>query len=612
MSGQANPPTDNPSSQKWRVGFWSLIATQFQGAFSDNVLKWVVSYLILDLGLAQHDRDMLFQVVVPLLFALPFLLFSMAGGYLADHFSKRSVTIGTKIMEISVMFLALAGLATGRLSWDVLAIFLIGTQAALFGPSKYGLLPEVLPERELSWGNGILELGTFVAIITGTMAAGELAERFRGHEGWSGVILIGLAILGFVTSMGITRVAPANPAKTFSWNPAGDLWTEVRYARKDRVLWLALMGNLYFWFLGSLLLINIVLYATDVLHVSDLRTSILMAAVTLGIGIGSVAAGYLSGNKIEYGLVPLGALGMTAIAAVLGTPHLSYVDVAVLLGTLGFFAGFFAVPINALIQHRPDPQRKGAVIAAANLISFIGIGLQPFAQLLMMKFGHPDPSRVFLLTAGLTALATVYIAASLPDSFVRFLLWMATHSLYRIHIWGRESIPERNGAILIGSKMSFEDALLLTASMERNPRFLLNEDLYKGPAVGQLARILRAIPIPQPQDSQEPLNSLREARTALRSGEIVCILNETQFGLIDRLLSSRDDLAEGMQTPKPFIILVKIDKSEERICQWEGGRLHWRFPRRLLSPVNVRFEKLSPTRSSTTQIRQALQELTMN
>src|SRR5438270_1664241 len=407
METTAAEPT--AASRSWRLGFWSLIVTQFQGAFSDNALKWLVSFLLLGMGLEQGKRDLLFVLVVPLLFSVPFLLFSMTGGYLADRFSKRSVTVGLKVMEICVMVIALAGLAATNLSIAAIALFLLSTQAALFGPSKYGLLPELLPEKKLSWGNGILELGTFLAGILGTVAGGLLAEWFHGRQAWSGVFLIVLAGIGLLTSTGISRVPAANPAKKFRFNSAGDLWAQVSEMRKDRVLWLAVLGNVYFWFLASLLLLNIVLYASDTLRVDDTHTSLLLVALSLGIGLGSFAAGYLSGGKIEYGLIPLGAIGITVMCALLSRANLGYGSIAAQLSILGLLAGFFAVPINALIQHRPPPNRKGAFIAAANLLSFVGIALQPVAQYSMIRLGHPNPPRVFLICAGLTLIATIYV-----------------------------------------------------------------------------------------------------------------------------------------------------------------------------------------------------------
>ncbi|MHB8539374.1 MAG: MFS transporter [Candidatus Acidiferrales bacterium] len=417
------PATQNKFFAKWQSGFWALIATQFQGAFSDNFLKWVTIFLVIEMGLPQERRDRLVVLVIPLLFALPFLLFSMAGGYLADRYSKRSVTIATKVMEIAVVIFATAGLLLHSIAAPVAAIFLIGCQAALFGPSKYGLLPELLPEAKLSWGNGILELGTFLAILIGTIAGGLLAQLFHAREFWNGLLLVALAIAGLACSNGISRVPAANPARKFHWNPAAELWDEIVLIRRDRLLWAAVLGNIYFWFLGSLVLINIVLYGADVLRLGDAKTSLLMASTTLGIGLGSVAAGYLSRGKIEFGLISAGTLGITAMAALLGIPHIGYATVAGLLGALGFFAGFFAVPINAIIQYRPEPDRKGIVIAIANLLSFVGIALQPVAQYAMLGIGHPNPSTMFLIIAALTLGATIFLAIMIPDSLRRVVAW---------------------------------------------------------------------------------------------------------------------------------------------------------------------------------------------
>src|SRR5256712_4685262 len=345
----------------WRRGFWSLIATQFQGAFNENGLKNLVIFLILAMPLKSEEKDSK-VLLVGALFSGPFILFSMTGGYLADRFSKRNVTIGTKVFEIAVMLLAILALAQENLHLAMAAVFLASTQAALFGPSKYGLLPEVLPESRLSWGNGILELGTFLAIITGTMAAGFMAEAFEGRQYWSGAILVGLAAVGLAASLTIRRTPPADPARRFRLNPISELLSEWKYVREDRVLYLAVLGNTYFWFLAMLLQTNIIFYGSDVLHLQPQGNAYLQASVAIGIGIGSLTAGYLSGNKIEYGLIPLGAAGMAFFGAALGRSGIGFVQVAALLGLLGFFAGFFAVPFNELIQHRPGPVLEVCVV----------------------------------------------------------------------------------------------------------------------------------------------------------------------------------------------------------------------------------------------------------
>ena len=397
----AEPP------KNWQLGFWSLIATQFQTAFNDNALKFLVIYIVVAMNLPPASRDRLVPLVGAL-FALPFILFSMTGGFFADRYSKRTATIGTKLFEFAVMTFAILALYLHNLPMECASVFLISTEAALFGPSKYGLLPELLPEKRLSWGNGIIELGTFLASIAGTMGAGYLAVRYAGRESIAGVLLAAFTCVGFLTSLGISRVPAAAPSRTFRWNPLGDLFAQIKTMRADRVLGWAVLGNSYLFFLAALLQLTIILYGHDVLHVDDAHVSYLQAAVGIGIGLGSFAAGYLSGGKIEYGLIPLGAIGMTVFSAMLYHTGQTTTSSMIHLSLLGFFGGFFAVPVGALIQHRPKPEEKGEVIAAANLLSFVGIGLASGAYWLFASGFHQTPAGIFLDGAFLTLFATVY------------------------------------------------------------------------------------------------------------------------------------------------------------------------------------------------------------
>ena len=322
------------SEPNWRRSFWALIVTQFQGAFSLNAFEYLLLYIVLSNDMLRERRDQLVSVI-PLFLAAPFLLFSMAGGFLADRFSKRRVTVSTKVIEIGAMSLAVIALALRSQPLELVALFLLATQAALFGPSKYGLLPEILPEKWLSWGNGILELGTFLAIISGMICAAQFADRFRGREVYAGAILLGLAVVGFCSSLLIGRYPAAAPLKKFRLNFLGDLWQQVRVIRADRPLFLAILGNTYFWFLGTLFLQTVLVYGTDVFHLAPGQNSVLHAGTALGIGAGSAIAGYLSGNKIEYGLIPLGALGMTVMAALVGGMSHSFAAAGTLLPILG-------------------------------------------------------------------------------------------------------------------------------------------------------------------------------------------------------------------------------------------------------------------------------------
>jgi acyl-[acyl-carrier-protein]-phospholipid O-acyltransferase / long-chain-fatty-acid--[acyl-carrier-protein] ligase len=426
----ANKPENSAalSQSASLAGFWALVAVQFQNAFSDNALKWLVSFLVLETALTKQQRDLWFILVVPLLFAVPFLLFSIPGGYFADKYSKRSVTLGTKLFELIVMSLATIALARNRLDLAGVALFLACTQGAIFGPTKYALLPELLPESKLSWGNGIIELTTLLSAIFAALAGGFLATHFRGRQVWSGVVFLTLTIFGLLISLRITRLPAADPTRRFDWNVPREFFSETGRLWRDNILRVAVIANTFFWFLGSLLLLNIVLYATDTLHVDDQHSSYLLAALSLGIGIGSFLAGYASAGKIEHGMVLPGMIGIMTMAAILSLPGLSFATVAILLALLGTAGGFFVVPVNALIQRRPAPEEKGRTIAVANLLSFVGVALQPLAQYGMLRLGHPDPSRVFLVAAAMTVLMGIALLRMLPDLGIRALDWTRLRS----------------------------------------------------------------------------------------------------------------------------------------------------------------------------------------
>jgi acyl-[acyl-carrier-protein]-phospholipid O-acyltransferase/long-chain-fatty-acid--[acyl-carrier-protein] ligase len=597
---------DAPRS--WRLGFWSLIATQFQGAFNDNALKFLTLYLIIGTNLSPDEEETK-VLLVGALFALPFILFSMTGGYLADRFSKRTVTIWTKIFEIGVMLFAIAGFVLHSMSMSLVALFLASTQGALFGPSKYGLLPEILPENRLSWGNGVIELGTFLAAITGTLAGAHLSELFAGRQQYSGVFFLVCSTVGLVTSLGISRVAAADPAKRFQPNFLGDLWANGRRILQDRVLWLAVAGNTFFFFLGALLQFDIVFYGRDVLHVPPTQASFLQAAIAIGIGLGSLAAGYLSGGKIEYGLIPLGATGITVFGFLLALPGLSFHAVLSFLATLGFFGGFFIVPISALLQHRPEEEHRGGALATANLLSFIGILGASVVYYLAKHFAHLGPVGIFFWSSFLTLAALIYVLWLLPDSLLRLLLWIAAHTLYRLDLKGNENIPARGGALLTPNHASWVDAVLLIASTDRPIRFLMFRGVYDHPLIKPFAKMLKIIPIASDQGPREMIHSLREASEALRSGEVVCIFPEGEITRIGQMLPFRrgfERIIKGIDVP---IIPVNIDGIWGSIFSFSGGHFLWKWPRTIPYPVRITFGEPLPPTATAPEVRQAVQEL---
>jgi len=573
-------PLGNQSA-RYSPGFWSLVATQFQGAFNDNALKFLVIYLVVEMRLPARERDWL-VLVVGALFALPFILFSMTGGFLADRFSKRSVTIGTKWMELGFMLFALVALARGNLELEATAVFLLSSQAAIFGPSKYGLLPELLPEKDLSWGNGVVELGTFLAAISATVASGFLAFYFRGHQEQSGIALLGCTLLGLAASFGISRVPAANPARQFNRHPLGDLGEQIHTIRSDRVLCWAVVGNLYLWFLAALLQFTIVIYGHDILRIDERHISYLQAAVAIGIGLGSLATGYLSDAKIEYGLIPVGAVGMTVFGFLSASHGISLERAAAYLGLLGFSGGFYAVPLNALIQHRPDPERKGGVIAAANLISFVGVFAAAGAYFALAEGLRLRADEIFFAGACMTLAATFYAVVLLPDSVSRLVLWVLTHSIYSIRVEGRDNIPERGGALFVVKKLTLLEAIFLSAATDRPIRFVADRTPFA--RIAPLMR--RALRITHPPENDKA-EFLKAVCAAFSSGEVLCLGGEAAGVLLEEL-AERERLEECLRKTRSRIVVVSVEDAESGLLQSEDGRLHLATPH-LHSRVTLRF-----------------------
>jgi acyl-[acyl-carrier-protein]-phospholipid O-acyltransferase/long-chain-fatty-acid--[acyl-carrier-protein] ligase len=369
----APPPVS--SATGWQRGFWSLMATQFQNAFSDNALKQLIILVLLagataSAGEAGDDR---LVALVTAVFSAPFILFAMLGGWLADRNSKQRMMVYVKAAEMGIM--AFAGLALALRSQPLMlgAIFLMGCHSAVFAPSKYGILPEILPHDKLSWGNGILELLTFLGVILGTVAAGIFSDAFKGREWIAGPILVVIAFGGWLLSRQVTPVPAADPTCPVRINPVTDLWRQLSIMKQDRDLWRACWGNTGFYFISALVMMNVVVFGKNVLHLTGTQNSMMNVWLAIGIGIGSVVAGYASRGRIEYRLVPIGALGLALSTVPMGMEGVTADTFRICMATLGFSAGLFIVPVVTVIQHRPSPESKGAVQGSVSSLSFLGI-----------------------------------------------------------------------------------------------------------------------------------------------------------------------------------------------------------------------------------------------
>jgi acyl-[acyl-carrier-protein]-phospholipid O-acyltransferase/long-chain-fatty-acid--[acyl-carrier-protein] ligase len=585
-----------------------LALTAFQSAFSEYALKTLVLFLAVA-GAVRHLEREQSAILVGAIFAVPFLVFSTPGGYLADRFSKRNVILATKIAETIITLVVATAIAVHNVPLAIVAGLMLRSEAAVFGPAKYGLLPELLPESRLSWGNGLLQVAMFSAIVLGSTTGAWMAARFYGRQLWSAGLLLGFAVFGLLTSLSVQKVPPADRARAFPWNPFRELRERARQVHSDRALLLAVLGIAYFYFLATLLQFNVIAYGTRLLGLSEGHSAYFLAVLAVAVGVGSVIAGYVSNNRIEYGLIPLGSVGVTIAIASLAWSLPNASALGIRIGVLGFFGGVFIIPMSALVQHRPQERIRGAIIATANLYSFFAVFLGAALFYLLRIAFALSPRGIFIICGLLTLAATVYALLLLPESFVRFLLWVLTHTVYRIRTVGRENVPDKGGVLFVSNHMSFVDTLLLIASTDRVIRFVIFRDIYDHPIVKPLAKIMGAIPISSKSRPREVLHSLDEAAAALKNGDVVCIFAEGQITRVGHLLPFRRGLAHIARGSKAPIVPVYLDDVSGSLFSFERGRFWWRVPRQMLTPVTVSFGQPLPPQSTPFAVRQAVQDL---
>lgn len=601
----------NPTQSRGTKGFWPLVVAQFQAAFSDhayeNLLMQLAAFGVAG-AVAASDANVSYVLIV---FTLPFMLVSPFGGQFADKFSKRTIAIVVKMAEIGIMVAAAGALMTGQLWVSLLVLALMGVRAGFFGPAKYGVIPEIVPERRLSWANGVIELTLFTAIMGGTVAGLYLFKHFNHNLPLAILPLIALSIAGAAVSFGIKRVPAASPERRISANAVAELWRYFKYARADRVLWLAVVGNAFFWFCGGVVYQNVVIYAKHVLQITEdeaAELAYLRLGVMVGIGGGSYLAGVLSRGKIEYGLIPLGALAMVA-----GCFHMAFAE-ATLWGTvaaltvLGLGGGFFLVPVQSLVQHRPDPRNKGGVQGMAYFLTNAASLAAGFSYLGMVHAGM-DARHVYIALGLAIAAVAGYLLWLLPDSLLRLALWILGSTIYRIRVVGRDNIPGHGGALFVCNHMSFADALFVTASTERHVRFIMHSDYYNHALVRPVAKLMRAIPIAAEMGPRAMIRALRDASDAVRAGDVVCIFAEGEITRTGFMLPFRRGFERIMRGVDAPVIPMHLDRVWGSIFSFEQGRFIWKWPHRIPYPVTVSYGAPMPPTATAPEIRRAVQEL---
>src|SRR5262245_1944544 len=590
-----------------RPGLQPFLWTQFLGAFNDNLFKIVVSLLAVRTAAAGGDAG--FQLaLVGAIFILPFVLFSGYAGQLADVYSKRTVLVVTKSLEIVATALGLLAFVINRLEITYVVLFLFALQATFFSPAKYGILPEVLPDAELSRANGVLEMSTFAAIVVGTAAGGFMFDVWHDRLWIVGVLVVLVALAGTALSLRIPNVPAAAPGRRINLNPWSEIGSGLKRLLADRVLWLTVIGISYFWFLGALLQAVMVLFGEQVMGLDERWVGVLLTCAAIGIAIGSVTAGRLSGDKVELGLAPIGSIGMGAFAILLSRSGHSFTFAAINLALVGFFGGLFAVPLNALLQQRSGDQEKGRLMATNNVLNMIGILLSSGALAFCSspRTLGMSADRIVMTFGILTLLCSVYILALVPEFLIRFSLWLFTHTIYRIKIEGEQHVPFRGPALLVCNHLSHVDGLLVGSCVQRFIRFLVYKPYYDHWAFHPLLELMKAIPIAPGRDA---LASLETARKELEQGHVVCIFAEGSIRRTGNMLPFKrgfERILNGLDVP---VISVYLDRVWGSIFSFKGARFFWKRPLRIPYPVTVAFGAPLPSSTSASEARLALMTL---
>ena len=519
--------------------FW----TQFSGAANDNLFKFAFTVMVTyQLSVAWLPPAMA-GLVIGALFILPFLLFSATSGQLTDKYDKTVMIRFVKNLEIGIMVLAAYGFIANDVIVLLVCTFLMGLHSTLFGPVKFAYMPQVLSERELTGGNGMVEMGTFVAILLGQVAGGLLvAVPEVGHRDVA-IACVVLAIVGRFVAGAIPSLPATDPGLKINWNPVSETWRNLKLAHENLVVFRSLLGISWMWFFGAVFLSQFPSLAKEVLHGDARVASFLLVIFSIGIGTGSLLCEVLSKRHVEIGLVPLGAIGMSVFSidlyfALRGLPPASVMGVGAFIAEtahwrvmadltlLSLFAGLYSVPMYALIQLRSQPTHRARIIAANNILNalfMIGSSLIAGA---LLSAGFTIP-QIFLFTGIANAIVAFYIFMLVPEYLLRFVAWVVSRLIYRYKLSGDENIPTQGAAILVCNHVSFVDAVLLMAASPRPIRFIMDHNIFKVPVLGWLFRLAKAIPIaPRAQDPEAYEAAFDAAAKVLKDGDLLCIFPE--------------------------------------------------------------------------------------
>lgn len=623
--GTVLEPTDGIASKS----FMGLLGTQFLGAFNDNMYRWLIIWVAQDL-VATQKHDMVRSIGAAALM-LPFLFLAAPAGFIADRFSKRSVMISVKFAEMLIMAVGVLAISMGNIPFMLVVMVFMGGQSALFGPSKYGSIPELIRREQITQANGLIGLTTVIAIVGGTISASFLYEWTKPATGgtfWGAAFaLVGVSLLGLITSLLIRKVPAANPKLKMPWNVPQRTFRDLKLLTSTKILLGTSLGLAFFWGMAALSQITIDKFGQNALVLTESQAdhkqyivSLLLAAMAAGIGVGSVLAGLLSGKKIELGLVPYGAFGMAVCMILLGTLSLTPVSAGVILFALGISAGIFDIPLEAALQQNAPAQSRGAVLAAYSFVTFAsmllttgilypvlgsGVALGSLGQL---GIGL-DASQMFLVMGIFTAGVSVIAVFLLPPDTIEFTLRMVSKVFYRVRVEGSDNIPKEGGALIVSNHVSWADAVLLYLNSPRPLRMIGYGPYVQKGFMARLSRWFSVIPINPGAGRRSIVTSIETAREAVHAGDIVCIFPEGGLTRSGQMLDFKPGAASIVRGTGRPIIPIYLEGMWGSIFSYWGGRFFWKIPRKIPYRLTIRIGEPIFEPKHIDEIEQAVKNL---
>lgn len=571
--------------------FGPFFVTQFLGAFNDNFYKNSMMILLAFQGAS--ITTMSSNLVIQLsgaLFILPFFLFSATAGQIADKYDKARITRWVKVFEIFVMCLGGLGFYWQNLYLLLVALFFMGMHSAVFGPVKYAILPQHLKSEEIVGGNGLVEMGTNVAILLGTVLSGLLIGINHGPL-FVACIAVFIAISGYLSSRKIPQACASSPQLKINWNIFSETWRNLQFTRKNRTVFLSILGISWFWWFGLVFLSQFPNLTKEILHGNETVVSLLLTIFSIGIAGGSLLCERLSGHKVEIGLVPFGSIGLTVFgidfyfASTHILPHAItgaweflinplHIRLIADLFLIGLFGGFYIVPLYALIQIRSDSEHRSRIIAGNNILNALAMVMSVIMVVGLFKLGLTIP-QVLLATALLNAIVAIYIFTLVPEFLMRFLVWIFIHTVYRLKKEGIEKIPDEGAAILLANHVSPVDALIIAAASARPIRFVIDHRIYKIPVLNFIFRTAKAIPITSYKSGSGNLAQAYDAiAVALANGNLICVFPEAGLTQDEEVLQFAAFVQKIIdRTPVPLlpVILHRTSDSDLTIKDPSGS-----------------------------------------